>query len=30
MKIPEGYKEFIQDYDEEMALKLDKAIYGLV
>ena len=30
MKIPEGYKECIQDYDEGKALKLDKAIYGLV
>ena len=30
MKIPEGYKECIQDYDELKALKLDKAIYGLV
>ena len=30
MKIPEGYKECIQDYDEEKAFKLDKAIYGLV
>ena len=30
MKIPEGYKECIQDYDEEKTLKLDKAIYGLV
>ena len=30
MKIPEGYKECIQDYDEDTALKLDKAIYGLV
>ena len=30
MKIPEGYKECIQDYDEDKALKLDKAIYGLV
>ena len=25
MKIPEGYKECIQDYDEEKTLKLDKA-----
>ena len=30
MKIPEGYKECIQDYDKEKALELDKAIYGLV
>ena len=30
MKIPEGYKECIQDYDEDKVLKLDKAIYGLV
>ena len=30
MKIPEGYNECIQDYDEDKALKLDKAIYGLV
>ena len=30
MKIPEGYKECIQYYDEDKALKLDKAIYGLV
>ena len=30
MKMPEGYKECIQDYDDEKALKLDKAIYGLV
>ena len=30
MKIPEGDKECIQDYDEDKALKLDKAIYGLV
>ena len=29
MRIPEGYKECIQDYDEEKALKLE-AIYGLV
>ena len=29
MKIPERYKECIQDYEDE-ALKLDKAIYGLV
>ena len=27
MKIPEGYKECIQDYDEEKALKVDKAIW---
>ena len=30
MKMPEGYKECIQDYDDGKALKLDKAIYGLV
>ena len=30
MRIPEGYKECIQDYDEEKALKIDKAVYGLV
>ena len=30
MKIPEGYKECIQEYDGDKALKLDKAIYGLV
>ena len=30
MKIPEGYKEWIQDYDEDIALKLDKVIYALV
>ena len=30
MKIPEGYKECIQDYDEDKAFKLDKAIYGLL
>ena len=30
MKMPEGYKECIQDYDDEKAFKLDKAIYGLV
>ena len=30
IKIPEGYKECIQDCDEDDALKLDKAIYGLV
>ena len=30
MKIPEGNKECIQDYDENKALKLDKAMYGLV
>ena len=30
MKMPEGYKECIQNYDEEKALKLDKVIYGLV
>ena len=30
MKIPEGDKECIQNYDENKALKLDKAIYGLV
>ena len=29
MKIPEGYKECIQDYDDNKELKLDKAIYGL-
>ena len=30
MKMPEGYKECIQDNDEGKAIKLDKAIYGLV
>ena len=30
MKIPEEYKECIQNYDEDKALMLDKAIYGLV
>ena len=30
MKIPEGSKECIQDYDEDKALRLDKPIYGLV
>ena len=30
MKMPEGYKECIQDYGNGKALKLDKAIYGLV
>ena len=30
MKIPVGYKECIQDYDEDKALKLEKAFYGLV
>ena len=30
MKMPEGYKGCIQDYDDGKALKLDKAIYGLV
>ena len=30
MKMPEGYKECIQDYEDGKALKLDKAIYGLV
>ena len=30
VKIPEGYKECIQDYDEDDALNLDRAIYGLV
>ena len=30
MKMPEGYKDCIQDYDDEKELKLDKAIYGLV
>ena len=30
MKMPEGYKECIQDYENGKALKLDKAIYGLV
>ena len=30
MKMPEGYKERIQDNGDGKALKLDKAIYGLV
>ena len=30
MKMPEGYKECIQDYNDGKTLKLDKAIYGLV
>ena len=30
MKMPEGYKECIQDDDDGKALTLDKAIYGLV
>ena len=30
MKMPQGYKECIQDYEDGKALKLDKAIYGLV
>ena len=30
MKMPEGCKECIQDYEDGKALKLDKAIYGLV
>ena len=30
MKMPEGYKECIQDYNDGKALKLDKAIFGLV
>ena len=30
MKMPEGYKECIQDYEDGKALKLDKAIYGLL
>ena len=30
MKMPEGYKECTQDYDDGKALKFDKAIYGLV
>ena len=30
MKMPEGYKECVQDYEDGKALKLDKAIYGLV
>ena len=30
MKMPEGYKECIQDYEDGKALKLDRAIYGLV
>ena len=30
MKMPEGYKECIQDYEDGKALKFDKAIYGLV
>ena len=30
VKIPEGYKECIQDYDEDDASNLDRAIYGLV
>ena len=30
MKMPEGYKESIQDYGDGKALKLDKAIYRLV
>ena len=30
MKMPEGYKKCIQDYDDEKALKVEKAIYGLV
>ena len=30
MKMPEGYKECIQDYEDGKALKLDKAIYGFV
>ena len=29
MKMPEGYKECIQDNNDEKALKLDKAIYQL-
>ena len=29
MKIPEGYNECIQVFDDEKALKYDKAIYGL-
>ena len=30
MKMPEGYKGCIQDYEDGKALKLDKAIYGSV
>ena len=30
MKVQEGYKECNQDYEDGKALKLDKAIYGLV
>ena len=30
MRMPEGYKECIQDYADGKGLKLDKAIYGLV
>ena len=30
MKMPERYKECIQDYEGGKTLKLDKAIYGLV
>ena len=30
MKMPERYKECIQDYEDGKALKLDKAIYGWV
>ena len=30
MEMSEGYKECIQDYGEEKALKLDRAFYGLV
>ena len=30
MKMQEGYKECIQDYEDGKGLKLDKAIYGLV
>ena len=30
MKMPEGYNECIQDYEDGKALKLDKPIYGLV
>ena len=30
MKITEGCKECIQDYNDEKSLNLDKALYGLV
>ena len=30
MKMPERYKECIQDYEDGKTLKLDKAVYGLV